>query len=468
MSRLIWRAANQLSSEYVRYRRYIDRYVRLSREDASREATRTLYQYLTYCRAYSTFWRDRWPKEGQEFSPEEANDVLALLPRLTKADLRDHLNEIWISPATRRPGDGFPTLGRQTRMDSGGSTGVPTTVYTDTFTSARERATRDFLYELCGLVPGDRFFFVWGSPNELLDAKSSLRKRLSSRLRGTVWIPAFSLTSEEIKAILQSINEQTSVRSAICFATALETILDFVQREGLKPRLLDRAFSGGGLLHSHLRQAALQHFAREIFDTYAGRDIGIVAHETPAHDGLSTVGWFSRVEVLDEAGRRAEPGQQGEVHVTQMNNYSCALIRLATGDTACWQPDPGAGPLPTSRLTGLAGRLADRLRGPNGVVLDPAAVIHLVGVVIRPAWLRKFQLVQHAADSYSLKVESWIDEVPQEELKEFERQFAAELCNLMRSKVEGRVVLVKEIPRLPSGKHLYCATELGQDPLGGR
>jgi hypothetical protein len=81
MSRLLWRAANQLSSEYARYRRYIDRYVRLSQEEASRETTRTLYQYLTYCRAYSAFWRERWPKEAQEFSPEEANDVLALLPR---------------------------------------------------------------------------------------------------------------------------------------------------------------------------------------------------------------------------------------------------------------------------------------------------------------------------------------------------------------------------------------------------
>jgi phenylacetate-coenzyme A ligase PaaK-like adenylate-forming protein len=456
LSRLLWQAANLLSREYGRQRRYIAGYVKLTPVGAREQTKRALHRFLTYCRTYSPYWRERWPKEAESFCPEEADEVLALLPALSREDLHQHGDRLRVFPEARRPNDGFPAIGHQMEIRSGGSTGVPTTAYTDTLTAARERASRDFLYELCGFHPGDRFFFIWGSPNELLDVKRSFRKRIASALRGTRPVPAFTLTPEKIRALHRAVDRSPSIRNAVCFATAMETILEFAEREGLEFRLLDRVFTGGGLLHARLRQLVLERFSREVFDTYGGRDFGLVAHETPAHDGLQLVEWLSRVEVLGTDGRRVAAGEQGEVHVTQMSNYSNALIRYKTGDTAVWDPNPGLGPLPTSRLTCLSGRLAEVLRGPNDVRLDPAAAIHLVGVVLRPRWLRRFQLVQESAESYALRAQSWDDSVPEQEVATFGNRLASELSNLFRAKVGVRVILVSEIPPLASGKHLYC------------
>jgi hypothetical protein len=54
----------------------------------------------------------------------------------------------------------------------------------------------------------------------------------------------------------------------------------------------------------------------------------------------------------------------------------------------------GRNPIPTPRISELTGRTVEHLTGPNGVIIDPSLVIHLVGVVIAPPWLKKFQLVQ--------------------------------------------------------------------------
>jgi phenylacetate-CoA ligase len=456
MSRLLWTIANSFSPEYRRFKRSIDKYIHLTPEQAAAQTRRRLYQYLVYCRTYSPYWRDRWPKEAARFSPDEAEDVLALLPPLTKTELREYSEQLHIAPEVRKPGDGYPAIRKQRTLKSGGSTGVPVVVYIDDTYSDRNRATYDFFYNLCGLPPGEPFFFIWGSPNELTDMKTSWKKQISSWLRGIHPMPAFGLSPQKIYEMRDEIRRRQHVRSAMCFTSAAETIANLAQLEGLEFRQLERVFTGGGLLHERLRELLQKHLAPEVFNTYASRDFGMMAHETPAHDGLSIADWFNKVEVLNPTKQRVAAGEKGEVHVTAINNYSCALIRMAMGDTARWYPDSGKNPIPTPRLTELTGRTVEHLSGPNGIVIDPSAVIHLVGVVIAPPWLRKFQLVQRSPAEYELRVEAWERKVSEQQVSELRSRLRAELSNLVRESVELAVVVVDEIPPLPSGKHQYC------------
>lgn len=454
--------ANSLFPEYKRFKHSIDEYVRLSPEQAAAETRRRLHQYLVYCRTYSPYWRERWPKEAEHFSPEEAEQVLALLPTLTKVELRQYRDQLRIAPEERKPGDGYPTIRRQRTLASGGSTGVPVVIYIDDNFADRNRATYDFFYSLCGLHPGEPFFFIWGSPNELTDIKNSWKKQLSSWLRGIYPMPAFGLSPQKIYEMRNEIGWRQHVRSAMCFASAAETIMNFAELEGLEFRRLERVFTGGGLLHQRLRELLHKHLATEVFNTYASRDFGMMAHETPAHDGLSVAGWFNKIEVLDSSGQQVAPGEKGEVHVTAINNYSCALIRVAMGDTACWYPDPGCNPLPTPRITQLTGRTVEHLYGPNGVVIDPSAVIHIVGVVIGPPWLRKFQLVQKSPVRYELRVEAWEGNVSEAQVSDLQSRLRDQLSNLVKEAVELTVVVMDEIPPLSSGKHQYCLKEFDQ------
>ena len=459
MARVLWTVANAFSPEYRRFQRNIAAFVRLDPARAAVRSQESLHKYLTYCRTYSPYWRERWPKEAANFAIEEADHVLKLLPPLSKSDLREHASELRILRDRRKAADGFPDTPRQTTIRSGGSTGMPVSVTIDSNYSARNRATCDFFYRLCGLHPGEPFFYIWGSPNELSDLKNSPKKRMSMWLRGAHPIPAFALSPARIRAVQSEVERYRSIHSAVCFASAVETIANYAEREKLRFRRLRRIFTGGGLLHEPLRCSLQKHLADEVFNTYGTRDLGMIAHETPAHDGLAIAEWFNKVEILDADSRPVAAGELGQVHVTAINNFSHALIRVAMGDMARWQPDKGRNPVPTSRICELAGRTAEQLIGPGEIVIDPSAVIHLVGVLIAPAWLRKFQLVQHTPSRYVLRVEAWDDSASPTQLDELQSRVQKELSHLFCHSIDLKVQLVGEIPPLPSGKHQYCKVE---------
>lgn len=455
LRRAAWSGANLLDGEYRHFRREIELWSRGSARDAADARRRRLHRYLEYCRDHSAYWRERWPAEGLRFAPEEAEDVLRLLPPLRKNDLREHAAALRVAPDARRAGDGYPSIRQPRRMASGGSTGEPVEVTVDRTWVTRQRAMFDFFYSRCGMPPGTPFFYLWGRQTELREIRGNWRKVLASKLRGAIPIPVFSLTPAAVEEIRALIASRPDVRSAVCFTSAIDTLLAHASEEERPFRKLDRIFCGGALLTPQTRARLHRLLAAEVYDTYGSRDLGLMAHETPGHDGLSTAAPFNHVEVLRASGEVAADGEIGTVHITAVNNFACALLRVDMGDTARWHGDGGRTGLAGPRLTDLSGRVSEHLVGPSGATVDPSAVIHIVGVVLAPRWVRKFQLRQHAADDYELVVESWEASRSPEAEERLATDFAGHLSGLMASPVRMRVTVVAEIPLLPSGKHQY-------------
>ena len=323
----LWSIVNSLSPDYRWQRSRLRRWWAMDPEQAAADTRHRLWQYLHYCLRYSRFWQERWPEKFREFAVDEAEAVLRQLPVLTKSDIRHHIDDLRIRREDRQPGDGWPATSGQSSIQSGGSTGEPTRVWFDRRFQDAGRATRDRFYTLGGLRPGAPVFFIWGSPNELGELQASPRKRLGCWLRGVHALPAFGLNESRLETIRATMAARREVESAIVFASAGETLVEHAERRGVTFRRLRRVFLGGGMVSPLLRRKLQEHLADEVFDTYAARDFGMVAHETPEHDGLSVAEWDSRVEVLDAGGQPVADGGTGEVHVTQLNNYACALIR---------------------------------------------------------------------------------------------------------------------------------------------
>lgn len=462
MSHLAWQIINACSPEYRRFAAHIRQFLALPLDQARARRDQLLARYLRYAHTYSPYWRARWPRGLETFQDEQAEDVLRQLPPLTKDLIRAHLEEIRVDPARRQPNDGFPRIRKPHPITSGGSTGTPVTVYSDADQTARSRAVYDYFYQQGGQRPGAPMFYIWGSARELDEIRVGFRKRLATRLRGLIPVPAFGLTPARLRELCTRINEQTHVQAAMCYVTAAETLMNFVQQEGIELRRLRRVFTGGGLLHDHLRAQLQAHLADEVFDLYAGRDLNLVGIETPAHDGLALAEWFQRIEVLGPDALHVPDSGLGEVHVTSVHNFACCLIRLASGDTARWHARPGRNALPVAHITDLRGRVAEHLRGPGGVVIDPIAVLHVVGVVIGPAWVEKFQLVQRAVDRFELHV------VPRSAPTAQQRADLAAAAARHFSAIAGaaltiHVLIVSDIPPMPSGKYSYCRRDFAAD-----
>ncbi|MCE9661363.1 MAG: hypothetical protein K8R60_22785 [Burkholderiales bacterium] len=142
-------------------------------------------------------------------------------------------------------------------------------------------------------------------------------------------------------------------------------------------------------------------FGREIEDNYSSQEIGVIALQCPAGDGLyHTMAESLVVEVLAEDGRPCGAGEVGRVVVTDLHNFASPLVRYEIGDWAeVGPPCPCGRGLPT--LARILGRERNLLVKADGSRNWPLVGFHRFDQV---APVQQYQVVQHGIDDIELKV----------------------------------------------------------------
>ena len=152
----------------------------------------------------------------------------------------------------------------------------------------------------------------------------------------------------------------------------LRIILDKADELGVKIDSLSKAFVSGEAFPPSQREA-LAARGIQAYQAYATADLGLVAFETPAREGL-VVDEDVLVEIVRPGtGDPVAPGEVGEVVVTSFNpDYP--LIRFGTGDLSAVLP--GASPCGRTniRIKGWLGR-ADQTTKVKGMFVHPGQVV---------------------------------------------------------------------------------------------
>ncbi len=156
----------------------------------------------------------------------------------------------------------------------------------------------------------------------------------------------------------------------------LKLILDKADELGVAVPTLRKALVSGEAFPPRLRDAL---GARGIdgYQAYATADVGLIAYETPAREGL-VIDEGVLVEIVRPGtGDPVAPGEVGEVVVTSLFNVDYPLIRFSTGDLS--SIIPGASPCGRTnlRIKGWLGR-ADQTTKIKGMFVHPAQVAAIV------------------------------------------------------------------------------------------
>ena len=154
----------------------------------------------------------------------------------------------------------------------------------------------------------------------------------------------------------------------------LKIILDKADALGTKLNIT-KAAVGGGALFPSLR-AYYEDRGISCLQCYATADLGNIAYETEAKDGM-IIDEHVIVEIVTPGtGTPVETGQVGEVVVTTLNpDYP--LIRFATGDLSAIQPGESPCGRTNARIKGWMGR-ADQTAKIKGMFVRPEQVAALV------------------------------------------------------------------------------------------
>ena len=399
---------------------------------------------LEHAAAHVPYYRALFAQAGVQPAEVGAVSDLAGLPVTTKATLRAAFPHEAVA-------DNLPR-GRRLRMTTGGSSGVPLEFFADRAGIDRWLGSYFFFLEWAGTGIWDTTVLV-DSPAQVptnVPPPPRYLRALRRLLLGerTIYLSAIELSAAELRARTAHLagGRRYFIRTLPSYAARLaaQVVADGQELPAYPKALI----SHGETLSAANVEVIGQAFQCPIVNQYSSWDIPQMAQTCPDNPPLFHVN-SERVilRVVRDDGSDASPGEVGRILVTDLANWVMPFINYEIGDRAvAGAACPCGRGLPT--LGGLDGRIVETIQTPDGRVLSPGILSHLLvsGSEAIP-YIWEYQAVQTAPGEVVLRV------VPTE-------RFEAGFADRLRRDLEGylgpsvcvQVEAVANIPAEPSGK----------------
>jgi phenylacetate-CoA ligase len=383
-------------------------------------------------------YRERFTRAGLLPSDVRRLDDLQKLPLLTRDDATQHFE------ARKSSGHPLPTIGKATS----GTTGQPLVFAYDAGSEYWRQATKLRGYAWAGYQPGDRSLHFWGSPT--IEAPPPL-KRAKAALDHLIKRERFvDCTDRSEPSLARLVEQLRRYRPSVlvCYAQAGVALAHHVNETRSRDWPDIAVISAAERLFPSDRAVLQQAFGPHVFETYGNREVMLIAAECEAHQGLHLSMENLIVELVVREGgtvRPAEPGELGEVVVTDLHNYGAPFIRYLTGDLAKRRVGQRcACGRWLEMLEAVEGRTTDTLRDAEGRAVSGlffnvlfAALAHKV---------RQFQVVQRKDRAIDLRI------VPTSELDDGLLDHLRQHCATHIPGVELRTEIVPELSPDRGGK----------------
>jgi phenylacetate-CoA ligase len=406
-----------------------------------------LQRLVEYAYQYVPYYRRTFKQAG--FHPDDLRKDLASLrrlPILTRVIIRENFDEMMTTEPQRRR--------RMSVLSTSGSTGHPLIFMQDS--DFRDYVTAGIQRHLgwAGWEMGQLHAYIWGAKFD-----AGLRQSLRNRMIDWVWnrfqVNAFALTDEALAAFADRVQRQRP-RILFGYASSLHRFAQFVRQSAYQNITIDSIFSTSEPLLPTVRQFIEETFQGKVFNRYGLNDLGDIACECQAHTGLHISPENNYVEILC-GGRPAEPGEMGDIIVTNLNNWGMPFIRYSNGDTGVWYdgedcPCGRASPM----LGTVEGRTVDTFKTRDGRTVWTGFTGAAFRCLASPE-IKQFQIVQRSLDRMVVRLVQNV-KVPQSILDEIVRA----IQTAFGDNVEVEFEFMDEIPTLPSGKHRYAVSELNK------
>ena len=214
----------------------------------------------------------------------------------------------------------------------------------------------------------------------------------------TVFPGGTGQTEQQVQAI-------TQLRPAGYIGTPsfLKIIVDKALEMGMALPSLTKAMFGGEAFPPSLRDWFTERGITG-YQCYATADLGLIAYETEAREGLVLDEGVIVEIVRPGTGDPVAPGEVGEVVVTTLNpDYP--LIRFGTGDLSAFLEGPCPSGRTNARIKGWMGR-ADQTTKVRGMFVHPGQVAEIIKRFPEVARARLVVTGEMANDAMTLQVET--------------------------------------------------------------
>ncbi|MFH1461301.1 MAG: glycosyltransferase, partial [Patescibacteria group bacterium] len=393
------------------------------------------------------FYREIFDKLGIKPSDIQTIEDLQKLPFLDKKTIRQNLYFDLMSDNHNKK--------EILKITTSGSTGEPLVCYADKYQLEKRWAATQRSMEWTGYRFGDRQTRFWHQTIGM-SRLQIIKERLDAWFNRRLFIPVFEMSDESIKNYLYKVQRFKPILID-GYAEAFNFLAHYVKNHKLKGFRPKAILSSAQALPDHSRQIIEQEFGCGIFDKYGSREFSGIAYECEAHDGHHIVAENYIVEILKD-GRPAQPGEMGEVVITDLDNYCMPFIRYRIGDLAVAMDNTilcacGRG-LP--RIGKIEGRVQSIIFGANNNYVPSSLFGH---------WFKdydhiinQYQVVQEELGKVDLKI---VKAVSFDE--DLFRGSLSKLSNFLGNNTIINVNFVDDIPMVRTGKHQVSVSKIDID-----
>jgi phenylacetate-CoA ligase len=430
----------------LEYWRFLEKSQWFSRDELEAMQLAQIKKLLHHAWHHVPFYRKRMDQAGVGPDTLRTLDDLRRLPILT----REQANA---DPEGRKStAPPFATV----RKVTSGSSGTPLTFGYDIDSDYWRVATKMRGYGWAGYRPGDVTVHFWGAVAKKTDLRTKLWVKTDRLIRREFMYDCGVRGERELLAVIELIKKHRPTM-LICYTQAAADLARFVlERPHLRAWDTIPVLCGAERLFPADREIMEKAFGKGLFETYGSREVMLMGAETEAHEGLLVPMENVLVEVIvrtaDGRERPAEPGETGEVVVTDLHNLGMPFIRYANGDLATMGPrKPSPCGRQHMRLAAIDGRVTETLTDAKGAPVN-GLVFNVMFSTLGYS-VRRFQAVQHKDRSVTLRV------VPSDKFDADARKTIHDVAGKYLTGLPFKLEIVNDIPTSPSGKRHVVVVE---------
>jgi phenylacetate-CoA ligase len=281
------------------------------------------------------------------------------------------------------------------RSHSSGSTGKPLWTYFDKNTWVRKKYLLKLRTRMeCGLKLGDNVAIFDTVPPAELEARNLIKMFSNPALR-VKFFSIFEETEKNLNGLIQWEAHDIDSPPNHLFRIARE-----MERKKLETPSVKRIFTSSEYLEPSMRKFIEKVFGAEVFDIYGCTEIKEIAWECEKHEGYHINEDDVIVEILHDE-TPAQPGEIGDIVLTDLRNKAMPLIRYRIGDRGLLVAGDCSCGRSFSRMVPAAGRASEYITTPGGSKISP---YRFTTAIEKTRGLLQYQVIQETLDSITVKV----------------------------------------------------------------
>ncbi len=401
-----------------------------------------LNRLLDQARTHSPYYAKRLTDAGLPLS-----DLAAIeqLPVLTKDEIREHQQQI---KCGNFPESAF------IESRTGGSTGRPMFYYLDRPSMDWNRASVYRAAEWGGTALGEKAIHMSGSHFDYTRGQTLLT-RLTYFLQRYRDYSTAVLTEAKLEEYYQGLMKYRP-QSIWGYAGGIFVFSDFIESTHPEARLdfIKSIFPSSETLLAHQRETIGRVFgADKIFDQYGAREM-YMASECRAHQGYHFHAEVILGEVVDRHGRGCQPGEMGNVLLTDLSNLAFPFIRYEIGDIGVLEEDGQCEcGMWLPRLRKVEGRIGDIVTLSDRILTGP----NFATLFSDKRGIANYQIRQESFDEIRIVM------VPDQNYSdEFEQYVKGAVESMVDEGTRVVTELVDDIEVPESGKRQYIISKVSR------